>query len=105
MSEDVMSEYMLVAPLRNLITFAGRDGPVLVIDCDQRRITAPDGVVVSAAAQAVLTALERIMMITVRNQALEEAAKLCEGLYPTGSTASTLKAIAKAIRALKEKRA
>lgn len=38
-----------------------------------------------------------------RDEALEEAARLCEGGYTTGSTASTLKAIAKAIRALKEK--
>lgn len=38
----------------------------------------------------------------VRSEALEEAARLCEGGYTTGSTASTLKAIAAAIRALKE---
>lgn len=38
----------------------------------------------------------------VRDEALEEAATACEGGYTTGSTASTLKAIAAAIRALKE---
>ena len=38
-----------------------------------------------------------------RSEALEEAARLCEGAYPTGSTASTLKALAKAIRDLKDK--
>lgn len=37
-----------------------------------------------------------------RAEALEEAARVCEGGYTTGSTASTLKAVAKAIRALKE---
>lgn len=36
-----------------------------------------------------------------RTEALEEAARVCEGGYTTGSTASTLKAIAAAIRALK----
>lgn len=38
-----------------------------------------------------------------RNEALEEAARVCEGGYTTGSTASTLKAIAATIRALKRK--
>lgn len=36
-----------------------------------------------------------------RDEALEEAARVCEGGYTTGSTHSTLKAIAAAIRALK----
>ncbi|HEY2533940.1 MAG TPA: hypothetical protein VGJ20_39470 [Xanthobacteraceae bacterium] len=39
-----------------------------------------------------------------RAEALEEAARVCEQPYTTGSTGSTLKAIAKAIRALKDKR-
>lgn len=41
--------------------------------------------------------------ITARFEALEEAARVCEGGYTTGSTASTLKAIAAAIRVLKDK--
>ena len=31
-----------------------------------------------------------------RNKALEDAARLCEGAYPTGSIASTLKEIGRA---------
>lgn len=42
-----------------------------------------------------------ILIETGRNEALEAAAGLCECGYTTGSTASTLKAIAVAIRALK----
>lgn len=40
---------------------------------------------------------------SIRDEALEEAARVCEGGYTTGSMRSTLKAIAAAIRALKEK--
>lgn len=44
------------------------------------------------------------IIAAARREALEDAARICEQGYTTGSTASTLKAIAKAIRALKEKR-
>lgn len=40
-----------------------------------------------------------------RAEALEEAARVCEGGYTTGSTRSTLKAVAVAIRKLKEETA
>lgn len=101
-----MSEYKLSAPLRNLITFNGSDGkPLLVIDREKRRIEVSEGVDVSEAAQAVLIAIERLLPFAQqgRAEALEEAARVCEGGYTTGSTASTLKAIAAAIRKLKDK--
>lgn len=103
-----MNEYKISAPLRNQIFFNGSDGkPVLVIDGDKRRIEVSEGVDVSEAAQAVLAAIGVMwhgLVTQGRDEALEEAAQVCEGGYTTGSTASTLEAIAKAIRALKERR-
>lgn len=46
--------------------------------------------------------LSEAIIEQARAEAVEEAARLCECGYTTGSTASTLKAIAVAIRALKE---
>lgn len=99
-------EYKISAPLRNLITFTGSDGkPVLVIDGDKRRVEVSEGVDVSEAAQTVLAAIEDLLWhgfaARGRDDALEDAARLCEGGYTTGSTRSTLEAIAAAIRALK----
>lgn len=53
---------------------------------------------------AISVTLENAHAVTriARDDALEEAARLCEGGYTTGSTASTLKALAAAIRALKD---
>lgn len=103
-----MSEYKISAPLRNLITFTGSDGkPLLVIDGKKRNIEVSEGVDVSEAAHAVLAAIEDLLWhgfaARGRNDALEEAARICEGGYTTGSTRSTLKAVAAAIRALKDK--
>lgn len=47
--------------------------------------------------------VKRVTITTARAQALEEAARLCELPYATGSTGSTLAAVAAAIRALADK--
>lgn len=47
--------------------------------------------------------LSEAIIRQARDEALDEAARVCEGGYTTGSTASTLEAVAKAIRALKDK--
>lgn len=52
----------------------------------------------------IVAGLVKEMVISVaRDQALEEAARVCELPYATGSTGSTLAAIAAVIRALKGK--
>lgn len=51
--------------------------------------------------RTVITAVA-VATPAIRDEALEEAARVCEGGYTTGSTSSTLKAIAAAIRTLKE---
>ena len=59
------------------------------------------GVIRRAAALVETTPKVSEAKRLIRDEALEEAARVCEGGYTTGSTASTLKAIAAAIRALK----
>ena len=56
-------QWKLTVPLRNVVTFTGSDGrPVLVIDCDQRRIDVGEDVSVSDAAQAVIAAIGGLLL-------------------------------------------